>query len=394
MSVIVNKYLYIMKKLFILIFLLSISLSYGQQTIYDTISHDGLQRSFILYVPTSYSSNVSSSLIVNFHGYGSNALEQMLYSGFFRIADTSGFLVVHPNGTIDTLGQTYWNAGWGGAVDDIGFTAALIDSLSSGYNIDPERVYSTGMSNGGFMSYALACSLSDRIAAVASVTGSMAVTQIPVCSPQHPMPVMQIHGTADFTVPYNGIPGMVEPIANVIGYWVNFNHCDTTPVFTLMPDINVTDGCTAEHYLYQNGTNGVEVEHYKIIGGGHTWPGAPFIIGITNYDISASMEIWKFFNKYDINGRIISSRITNLRNTAKVNIYPNPAQDYITIVRNEKSAIYARLKNISGVEVRNLNFTGSNTVYCHVDDLSPGMYFLQVYDADGRLISINKIIKQ
>jgi polyhydroxybutyrate depolymerase len=90
----------------------------------------------------------------------------MFYGDFRTIADTAGFLLVHPLGTLDPTGTTYWNSGWGGTVDDIGFTGALIDSIAEAYSVNLDRVYSTGMSNGGFMSYTLACSLSDRIAAI------------------------------------------------------------------------------------------------------------------------------------------------------------------------------------------------------------------------------------
>src|SRR4030095_1043345 len=148
---------------FFLIFCLPLFLE-GQQTINGTITHGGLQREYILYVPSSYEPGTPAPLVLNFHGYTSNALEQMFYGDFRPIADTAGFLVVHPQGTKDMLGNNHWNVGWGtSTVDDLGFTSALIDSLSAQFDIDPNRIYSTGMSNGGFMSYKLACELSDRI---------------------------------------------------------------------------------------------------------------------------------------------------------------------------------------------------------------------------------------
>src|SRR5258706_3847373 len=154
--------------LFYLLFCFPLFLS-GQQTINGTIMHDGLQRDYILYVPASYVPGTPAPLVLNFHGYTSNAFEQMFYGDFRPIADTAGFLIVHPNGTVDQLGNQHWNVGWGtSTVDDVGFTNALIDSLSAQYDINQDRVYSTGMSNGGFMSYKLACDLSNRIAAIAS----------------------------------------------------------------------------------------------------------------------------------------------------------------------------------------------------------------------------------
>lgn len=381
-----NSYSKSKNALFLICFSLAATLCLGQQTINGTITHDALQRSYILYVPASYSPGSPAPLVINFHGYTSNAGEQMYYGDFRSIADTAGFLLVHPMGTLDFNGQPYWNSNWGGTVDDIGFTEALIDSLASEYNIDLDRVYSTGMSNGGFMSYTLACELSNRIAAIASVTGTMNFNQTVTCNPQHPMPVMEIHGTADPTVPYNG-SGSYESIANTLSYWVNFNQCDATAIVTNMPDINITDGCTAEHQLYQNGDNGVEVEHYKIINGGHSWPGAPVVIGITNYDINASTKIWEFFAKYDINGKINTTGIDQLKyNNPEVKIYPNPAHDFLTIKWNESTITSIRVLNTLGIEVSNIHVTRQNITTISISGLSDGMYFMEVDNDEGRHI--------
>ena len=279
-------------------------IGFGQQTINESITHDGSQRDYILYVPASYSSATAVPLVFNFHGYTSNANDQMWYGDFRAISDTAGFIIVHPMGTIDNTGATHWNVGWGGSTaDDIGFTSALIDSLSINYNIDANRIYSTGMSNGGFMSYHLACNLSDRIAAIASVTGSMNMGWFNSCNPNHQMPVMEIHGTVDPTVLYT-TGSFHESIPDIMDFWKNFNNCNINPIVTNVPNINIIDGCTAEHQIWENGDNGATVEHYKIINGSHTWPGSNFSSGVTNYDINASLEIWKFFSRYDINGLI------------------------------------------------------------------------------------------
>ena len=292
-----------MKKLLTLLICLPL-FSLGQQTINASITHGGLQRDYILYVPASYSSATAVPLVFNFHGYTSNANDQMWYGDFRAISDTAGFIIVHPMGTIDNTGATHWNVGWGGStVDDIDFTEALMDDLIATYSIDNNRIYSTGMSNGGFMSYQLACELSDRIAAIASVTGSMNMGWFNSCNPNHPMPVMEIHGTLDPTVSYN-TSSFTESIPDIMDFWANFNNCNNTPIVTNVPDINIMDGCTAEHQIWENGDNGATVEHYKIINGGHTWPGTVFASAGTNQDINASAEIWRFFSKYDINGLI------------------------------------------------------------------------------------------
>lgn len=376
----------LIKFLFIFLLLKSSSL-FGQQTITDSILHDGIVRTYILYVPAIYNSNNPTPLVFNFHGYTSNANSQMYYGDFRAIADTANFIIVHPMGTLDGNNQPYWNSGWGGTVDDIGFTNALLDTLSTIYNINQERVYSTGMSNGGFMSYTLACSLSNRIAAIASVTGTMNTNQSLTCSPIHPMPVMEIHGTADGTVPYNGSTGM-SSIANTLNYWVTFNQTNSSPVFSNVPNINTVDGCTAEHYVYENGTNGVEVEHYKIINGGHTWPGAPVAVGVTNYDFNASEKIWQFFAQYDINGKINSTSISENRFN-EIKIYPNPVQNEINIEVEDYHIADIKIIDVMGKVIINQSF---NTNKIDVFDLAKGVYFLRIKTKNSELV--RKIVKE
>jgi polyhydroxybutyrate depolymerase len=363
------------------IFLLLSGFAAAQQTINGSITHDGLTRTYILYVPASYTPGTPVPLVFNFHGYTSNSSEQMFYADFRPIADTANFILVHPMGTLDGSNQPYWNAGFGGAVDDLGFTSALIDSLSAQYSINPNRIYSTGMSNGGFMSYYLACELSDRIAAIASVTGTMAIGSQLTCSAQHPTPVMEIHGTADGTVPYTGNSTMIA-IPSVMDFWVNFNNCSATPVTTPVTNTSTTDGCTAEHSIWTGGDNGVEVEHYKIVGGGHTWPGAPVVIGVTNYDINASKLIWIFFSKYDLNGAIGALGIEE-NNMSKVSVYPNPSADFITVEGMEDWSA-ATITTLNGKKV---NCSIENQ-QIDIRSLDKGVYFLSL---NGNVIRFVKL---
>jgi polyhydroxybutyrate depolymerase len=365
---------------YLVLFLLLPFVSLGQQTINETMQHDGITRSYTLYVPASYVPDTPAPLVLNFHGYTSSAFEQFYYGDFRAIADTAGFLIVAPMGTLDATGTTYWNSGWGGTVDDIGFTSALIDEIATTYSVNLDRVYSTGMSNGGFMSYTLACSLSDRIAAIASVTGSMNVGQDETCNAQHPTPVMQIHGTADATVPYNGGTFM-EAIPNVLSYWVNFNNCNATPVITDVPNTNLTDGCTAVHYRYSGGTNGVDVEHYKIIDGGHTWPGSVFTIGVTNNDFIASKKIWQFFLQFDINGRIQTNAVNDVA-AEVISIFPNPTKDNVLIqgVSQTLTTANCRVFSIEGKQC-DIHFSGTNTL--DVSQLENGVYFLRIDTSKG-----------
>lgn len=385
-----------MKYLLLLILTLTIIETKGQQTLYDTISHDGLSRSYILYVPQTYTPGEPAPLIINLHGYTSNAFEQMNYGDFREISDTAGFLIVHPQGTVDAFGNTHWNVNWAGAgtVDDVSFIEALIDSLSAEYSINNEQVFSTGMSNGGFMSYKLACELSNRIAAIASVTGSMNVNQTSSCSPQHPMPVMEIHGTADGVVPYNG-NFLFETTENTIDYWVNVNQCNSAPVVTQIPNTVLSDSTTVEHYVYASGLNGVEVEHYKIFNGGHTWPGSLFDSGngYTNQDINASEKIWNFFQQYDINGRIGITGIEKPKTPPlQVKIFPIPAEEFITISWTGEPISTIRILNSLGISVLEQNVAGMNNITLPTQDFSSGMYILQLVGLNNTVLETHKVV--
>lgn len=316
--------------------------AFSQTTIIDSIVSDGIYRSYRIYVPAAYTGASARPLIFDFHGYTSNAQQEQLYSNFMPIADTANFLVVYPQGT-SIGGQPYWNAGQGGA-NDLLFVSSLLDTLKNHYNIDDNSVYSCGMSNGGFMSHSLACTFNDKIAAIASVTGTMFTQQYQSCVPNRAVPIMQISGTADATVPYIGQVG-VEPVETVVNYWVENNNCNQSAQFTNVPNTNMLDGCTAEHYVYAGGDNGSSCELYKIIGGGHTWPGALFTIGVTNQDFNASLQIWLFFKKYKLN------QLVGIKENSQANqifIYPNPSKSTICIKGVESNNVNIKIADING----------------------------------------------
>jgi polyhydroxybutyrate depolymerase len=273
---------------------------YNGQTIYGTIEHDGLLREYILYIPDSYTGDDPVPLVFNFHGYTSSAETQMNYADFRPVSDNAGFLIVHPQGTTDNLGNSYWNVGgyWhpGGTADDVGFTDALIDHLSFNYSINSTKIYATGMSNGGFFSFHLAGQLSDRIAAIAPVAGTMTPYTFNNYDPQHPTPILQIHGTADFLVPYDGSSWSLS-VDEALDYWIDYNNCNPNPIITELPDIDPSDGSTVTHIVYEDGDNGVTVEHFRVNGGGHDWPGSNYG---GNQDIDACAEIWQFFSNYSL----------------------------------------------------------------------------------------------
>lgn len=298
--------------------------STAQTFVTGSILSGGLTREYRMYIPASYIADPAPApLLINLHGYGSNNLEQDFYANFRGIADTARFIVVLPNGTFDNQGKRYWNTFANPtSVNDLGFIADLIDTLSTQLNVDRNRVYSTGMSNGGFMSYDLACSLSSRIAAIASVTGTMTNARLDNCFPTRPVPVMQVHGTADNVVAYNGSSALdFASIPKVVDFWIGHNHCSTTASVYTIPNTVVNDGCTAEHYIYGGGNQGSEVQLFKIQDGGHTWPGAAINVGVTNQDFNASLEIWRFLSRFSLSP---STPVTETGQN-EIRLYPNPA---------------------------------------------------------------------
>jgi polyhydroxybutyrate depolymerase len=359
----------------------------AQQTINGSVIHDGIQRDYILYIPAIYDGSADFPLVLNFHGFGSNANEQMFYGDFRDIADTEGFLLVHPQGT-SLNGSQYWNVGSpgssGSTIDDVGFTEALIDELANLYTINLDRVYATGMSNGGFMSFLLACQLSEKIAAIASVTGSMTLDTYDNCNAQHPTPILQIHGTSDNIVPYNGNTGSLS-IDDVISYWVNYNNCDTNPTITTFPDLDPSDGSIVEHIVYTGGDNASTTEHMKVIGGGHTWPGSVFILPETNQDINASNEIWEFFSRFDINGSLSVNEFEN----GQVTIYPNPTSSKINLSLSFSEELNYELFSSNGKQLMNGTIKSSYQEI-NLSHLKPNIYFLKLGNQVFKILKYEK----
>jgi polyhydroxybutyrate depolymerase len=298
---------------------------YGQTTITGNIMHNGVNRNYRLRLPKDHTIEEKIPLVFNLHGFTSNAVQQELYSGMNAVADVERFAVCYPNG----VGNA-WNVGWafGSTADDVGFISLLIDDLVSKYGFNQNKVYACGMSNGGFMSYKLTCELNNKIAAIASVTGSMVPGATTICTPERLVPIMEIHGTDDNTVAYNGTPSVSLGIPEILKFWQNKNECDLDPIIEMIPNTNTSDNTTTEKHTYINCKDNKEVVHYKVIGGGHTWPGAAIAIGPTSQDFNASATIWDFFNRYSLEN---TSNLSAYNQTQQTAILNNPSSEYLNI---------------------------------------------------------------
>jgi polyhydroxybutyrate depolymerase len=355
----------------------------AQPLVTGSFTFGGILREYRLYVPASYSHGTPAPLVFNLHGYGSNNQQQEFYGDFRPIADTAGFIIAHPQGTTDGNGSRFWNTFGSSNVDDLGFITALLDTISARYTIDADRVYSTGMSNGGFMSHDLACFRSSRFAAIASVTGTMITQRMNSCAAVHPTPVMQIHGTADGTVPYTGGSGFV-PVETLVERWRQFNNCNPTPTVTQVPDIAPNDGCTVEHYVYGGGNSGSTVELFKVLGGGHTWPGAAFNTGVTNQDIKASTEIWRFFLRYRLSE--LATGIAD-RNEPVFSVGPNPSADVFNLRFGNVASRTITVHNASGQLVLETRSADAEVV---LEPAGNGLFLITV-ECEGRRSSMRVV---
>jgi polyhydroxybutyrate depolymerase len=272
-----------------------------------TVQHAGRTRSYIVHVPPKYAGQPTPVVLV-FHGALMDAAMTAGFTGLSEKADREGFLAVYPNGT-GWLNMLTWNGGdcCGYAmqykVDDVGFTRALLDDLAQVAAVDAKRVYATGMSNGAILCYRLASELSDRIAAIAPVSGPMGT---PTCNPQRPVPVMHFHGTADTFAPFRGGKGPESitqtdfiSVEHTIQAWVRADGCPEMPVVADMPK-KVDDGTRVERKTYGPGKDGSEVVLFVIHGGGHTWPGRDTVrfLGATTHNINANDLMWEFFVRH------------------------------------------------------------------------------------------------
>lgn len=361
-----------MKNLFYALFLLLFTInSHAQTTINGSFMHGGINRTYSFYVPASYVPGTAVPMVIGLHGLSSSGADFAQYRDFRPIADTANFIVVHPDGST-MFGLKFWNYGniLGSTVDDVGFLEELIDVISASHSIDQERIYCAGMSNGSFMAYLMACE-SDRFAAIGAVTGSMSVDMYDNCVPQQPIPTIHIHGTDDSTNPYIGTSTM-KPIEDVTLFWANQNGCSTTPAITNVPNINTTDNATAERYLYSGGVNGHTVEHFKVIGGGHSWPNSPMPSSseVTCMDFDATKELWRFFSQYEKTASIEENAEISL------NIWPNPATDFIYLHIDN-----LQITNVSVIDLQGRNVikeVNSNIEQIDIRQLKSGNYIIQI----------------
>ncbi len=276
---------------------------------------DGIARNFIVYNPKGNKTAGKMPMIFVNHGGKGNAEGMIQLADFRSIADRDKIVLVYPNGSNTNNDGQSWNDGRPtvsniAGIDDVNFFRKMCDYMVDNFQVDNNRIYATGISNGGFMSSILGLQLSDRIAAIAVDAASIEEGISNTNSPTNQVPALYIQGTLDTFVPFNG--GTVSPgaggiaisHANAIAKWITVNNCSLTPVTTDLPDI-ANDGTTIKQRVYKNNTSGTEVVSYVVLNGGHTWPQgqqylSELLIGKTSQDMNACEVMWQFFKRFTL----------------------------------------------------------------------------------------------
>ena len=367
---------------------------------YTSFEHDGLTRQYIYYEPENL--NEQMPLVFVMHGYTGDANSIRNYSEMNDFADQYGFAVCYPRGTVDAGGNRFWNVGYAfhpnETVDDVGFLTQLAQYLQQSNGLNPDYTFATGMSNGGEMCYMLACQGYDTFKAVAPVAGMILQDILDDCDAAPAIPVFEIHGSQDGVTPLAGDPdnndgwGSYPSIADTIDYFVEKNNC-TTLVEGTVPNTDTSDGSfiVSEKYIY--GINQNEVWYYKVVGGGHDWPGSG-----GNMDIEAGEQAWLFFQNYIDNNVVV----LDLDAAISVNVPETNCGD--TIIMPSVSLTNFGLNNITVAQMtwqindgdlQTINFNGTltqnqtQTFILDPIDLTEGSYTF-----NASLISVNGVIDQ
>lgn len=383
-----------MKKIFFVILFLSV-LKYGHSQ-YDSILFQSAYRTYLIHIPPSYSGSSQYPLVIALHGGVSNAIQTQYVSKLSIKSNASNFIVVYPEGVKDPFGIRTWNGGGccgyavSSNIDDVGFIRSLIDSLRADYNIDTTRIYATGISNGAIMCYRLACELSNRIAAIAPVSGTLE-DSLYTCSSSRPVPIIQFHSVLDSNIYMQGGIGQgisgysFNPVNYGLQMFSTYNNC------TQEPDSTHYFVGTTFYYKkkWSNCSCNTENIVYVTGDGGHSWPmgnqGLYQNADAPSQYIYANDTIWDFFQQNTLN--CISTSVTYQQNDGfHISVFPIPAKDNIILhVHSPNSAAVAvTLYNSLGETVYDnklfVGYTTEKEIITH--NLPRGIYILKVTGND------------
>ena len=269
-----------------------------------------LTRSYRAYVPTTYDPQRLMPLVIALHGRPDNGTGFAYRLDMNRVAQQHGFIMAYPDGI-----DFGWNYVKGSplfaqsSVDDDAFLEAMVDDLAVDLNIDRDRVYVTGFSNGGFMTMRLACVAPDLYAGFAIVGAGFQINFVDLCREATPVPMMFMHGTEDVSIPWAGmVTNEIRALLSfpdTVGMWVDVNRCDGDPVQAIFPQSGQSPETQVHRFNYTNCAEPGDLLVYAIVGGGHNLPGVPGriierIAGRVNMDIHAGEVIWEFLSEHSL----------------------------------------------------------------------------------------------
>lgn len=368
-----------MRKIYLFITLSIVVCTVRAQYVADSFSFGGVMRQYLLYVPPSYDGSQAVPFVLALHGLGDD-MNNFAGIRMEDVADTANFIFAIPQALVDNQlsGATAWNSGAGAfgitlnpGVDDVGFLNALMDTVAAYYNIDQTRLYSTGFSMGGFMTNRLGCELNNRIAAIASVSGT--IGNGISCHPGRVVPACHFHGTADATVAYSGNTYGNDAEA-LVAYWRGNDRCDTAAIIDSIAH-STHNSLRIIHYTYPNGAYGSDVEFYKVVGGQHQW------LGPSGYDINYALEMWNFFRRYKWEPQTPNS-VAEIPKSA-INVYPNPCAGVLHAeVEGFDRELTVSLCDVMGRQVYSQSTTAPIAI--NTTDFAKGVYTLVVTDGRHR----------
>lgn len=374
---------------------------------YTHMNINGSQRSYLLHLPASYDPSVDYPLLMALHGNGSNGVQMSMLTGFNDLANNEEFIVVYPNAGLPSsiFDVDAWNYELPSSVsENADFFLALTDEIANNYSIDMDRVYLTGFSGGGYMTYEVLCDLQNKFAAFAVNAGLLSNTF--QCSVSKTIPILHIHGTEDLRVTYDA-SAIDETermgVEDGMQFWANFNGCSINPVIEDIPNINLQDNCSVEKWSYTPfDMSCSQVILYKILSGGHHWPDSPIDIealtgidyGHWNKDINCSQVIWDFFYQHTLTCDSINNDLSSMEsNASRVSLYPNPFSNFFVVeVDSVQSFVEIKVFDLDGRILKTKQYLSLKKCTLDISDLSDGIYQLQIIT--NNFDEIMKIVKQ
>lgn len=351
-----------------------------------SITVGALERTYTLRLPSTYDGSTALPLVIAMHGGFGSGTQLENQSQLSVKAEQEDFIVVYPDGFPSPINIRTWNAGgccgyaMNNAIDDVGFISALLDTLIEAYSIDTLRIYATGMSNGGFMSYRLACELSERIAAIAPVSASMTIA---ACQPARPVPVISFHSYLDTSVPYLG--GIGDGVSNhynstqdsVLNAFAAHAYC------TILNDTLQHDAAMTV-IRWHDCDCGAEVITYRTQDGGHSWHGGNGtpIGDPPSTTISANDLMWDFFQQHTLDC-LSTSIAPAVPRGSDITISPQPSDGLVRIGGEELVSV--TVLDAAGREVKRTHGMPTSIMALNLSIAPNGLYMLRITDAQQRV---------